>query len=81
MSGQKGQNGPHYLKCSQCKKKRDENGYARRGEMVRTGRTRGVSNIRGCGGLRVATELRCLMCNHRGFYTHRDAPRAPLDTY
>lgn len=85
MSGQKGQNGPHYLKCSKCKKRRDDRGYARTGDLVRTGRTKGTRIPgRGRGTMDTpylkAHELVCLVCDHRGWYTHRDAATKPLDT-
>jgi hypothetical protein len=78
MSGQKGQQGPLYLKCSQCKLKRDQHDNARRGYLVRTGRTREQRMSR--GGRKMAHECRCLICKHVGWYTHARAASLPLIT-
>jgi len=76
MSGQKGQNGPHYLKCSQCKKERDSNGYAKKGLLMRTGETKEVKTRRGIRA--VAHKLWCQICGHLGWYTHRHAKDSPV---
>lgn len=73
MSGQKGQNGPLMLKCSQCKKQRDEHGSAKKGELVWTGRTKVVTWHR-----RMQVQLKCLVCKHVGWYRHRDALKKPI---
>lgn len=73
MSGEKGQHGPHSLKCSQCKKSRESRlaGRAEPGNLIRTGKTRVVRH-------RTAHECVCLTCEHVGWYTHRDAGRRPF---
>lgn len=76
MSGQKGQNGPHSLKCSKCKLMRDEHGNATIGELVRTGNTR--MQTRSGKPPVLAHELQCLTCGHAGWYTHRRATDKPL---
>lgn len=74
MSGQRGQRGPHFLKCSQCKKQRDDRGSARTGKLFRTGRER-PSN---CRTSKIAYECKCAECNHVGWYAHEDALRLPI---
>lgn len=75
MSGVKGQNGPHSLKCSTCKRWRI--GMApSKGDLERTGRTRMQTRRRAPPLL--AHQCRCNDCGHVGWYTHHDAARKPL---
>lgn len=77
MSGQKGQQGPFSLKCSQCKKKRDQYDNARAGDLVRTGRVRDQRMSR--RPRKIAHECRCLKCGRVGWYTHSRAATLPLE--
>lgn len=79
MSGTRGGTGkPLYLKCSRCKKTRDQSGNARPGKLVRTGQEK-PARSRGARSSRIAYECRCMDCDHVGWYEHADTERLPLD--
>ena len=80
MSGTRGGTGkPLYLKCSTCKKTRNERGIARSGKLVRTGRERDYKPRGAIGRTSlIAFECHCLECGNTGWYAHRDAERLSI---
>lgn len=79
MSRSSGTGSPLFLKCSTCKKTRDERGSASTGQLVRIGRERPYKP-RGAPGRtsKIAYECECLDCGNVGWYAHKDAPKRPL---
>lgn len=78
MSGTNAGTGqPITLKCSKCKLSRNVHGNARMGLLVRTGRKRTHKTSKpGPRMGRVAYECQCVLCDHVGWYRHKDVTRA-----